>query len=233
MALTCQQLITRACTDAAVPGYTAQAADKLNLILAELAILYDWDILRTTGPNISVVAGVNQYTVPQDYLRARQLFYFINGQSFFVNQLPLEQFNGLFQGPGAQTYPEWFSSDLSPLQNNPATQPFILLWPTPAMSITLQYKYFRQPPDYANAATSSAVPWFPFQQYLLWRLTGDLMNSSADSRGDKFVKMAEDWLGKYGKLANDQEGYAVTVKKDPRNFRQSPLDSRATKAIPL
>ncbi len=39
--------------------------------------------------------------------------------------------------------------------------------------------------------------------------------------------------GKYCKRANDQEGYAVTVKKDPRNFLHSPLYSRSTKAIPL
>jgi hypothetical protein len=230
--LTCQQIVTRAVTDAGLPGYTVQGGQKLNLILAELAELYDWDILKSLN-TISVLVGVNQYSLPQNYLRARQLFYFINGQQSTVNQLPLEQWNQLFQGPGQQTYPEWFASDLSPLQYDPATPPQLYLWPTPAQALSLSVKYMIQPTDYTTPESSSSIPWFPFQNYLIKRLTADLMNSSADGRKTQMLEECEAFLSKYGKLSNDQEGYAVTIPKDARRFRGAAFDSRATKALPL
>lgn len=232
MPLSCQQLITRACVDAGVPNYTAQAADKLNMLLADLAQFYNWDILRSPV-TISVSAGLNQYSLPQDYLRIRKWYYYINGQEFNINMIPLEQWLELFQGPGNQTYPEWGASDLSPLQNNPATPPQLRIWPTPAMSITLQGYYFRQPPDYANAATSAAIPWFPNQSILLRRLTAELMSSSADKRRQEFLSEYEAWLEKYGKLANDEDGYAPTIGKDARRFSGGSQNATPTKQLPL
>lgn len=232
MPLSCQQIITRATTDASVPGYGAQASDKLNLLLAELAELYDWDMLRTLT-TVAVGAGQNQYSLPQNYLRARKVFYYINGQEITVNMIPREQWLDLFQGPGNTTYPTWGCSDLSPLQNNPPTPPQIFLWPTPAMAITLNVLYFLQPADYPNASTNSASPWFPYQNYLIKRLTADLMNSSGEKRKVQLLSECEEWLDKYGVLANDQEGYAVTVAKDPRRFRRGTLDARPTKQVPL
>lgn len=232
MALTCAQVVTRAVTDAAVPNYKVQAGQKLQLILDELAALYDWDILRTLT-TIAVSSGTNQYSLPQDYLRARKAFYYINGQEINVSFIPREQWVQLFQGPGNTTYPTWACSDLSPLQSDPATQPQIYLWPTPAQSITLNLLYFKQSPTYTSPENSASVPWFPYQNYLIKRLTADLMNSSADGRKGQLLSECEAFLNKYGVLANDEEDFAVTIKKDPRRFRQGTLDARPTKQVPL
>lgn len=240
MPLSCQQLINRACIDAGVPNYTAQAADKLNMLLADLAQLYDWDILKSflsitvsSGPTSLGNNVYATYALPSDYLRARKLYYYINGQEFDVNIIPFEQWLKLFQGPGNQTYPMWGGTDLSPLQQNPAVAPNLYLWPTPAQVITLQGLYFRQPPDYANAATNTAIPWFPNQTILLRRLTAELMSSSADKRRGEFIAEFEKWLGDYAKSSNDQEMYAISVGKDPRRFRGGATGATPTKALPL
>lgn len=241
MALTCQQIVTRACTDAGLPNYTTQAGDKLNLLLAELAELHDWDILRSpltiavsAGPTaLGGANGYASYALPQDYLRARKWYYYINGQQFDVNMIPLEQWVQLFQGPGNQTYPSWGASDLSPLQNNPATPPILNLWPTPAQAITLQGIYFKQPPDYTTPATSSAVPWFPYQNFLVKRLTAEMMASSGDKRRGELMAECQAFLDNYDKLANDPEGYAITIGKDARRFRGGANDASPTKSLPL
>ena len=232
MALTCQQIVTRACTDAGLPNYTTQAGDKLNLLLAELAELHDWDILRSPL-TIAVSAGVNQYSLPLNYLRARKWYYYINGQQFDVNMIPLEQWVQLFQGPGNQTYPSWAATDLSPLQNNPATAPQLFLWPTPAQAITLQGYYFIQPNDYATPATSTAVPWFPYQNFLVKRLTAEMMASSGDKRRAELMAECDKFLENYDQLANDPEGYAITIGKDARRFRGGAADASPTKSLPL
>ena len=232
MSLTCAQIVARACSDAAAPNYKVNAGEKLQLILDELAALYDWDILRTPL-SIAVSAGLNQYSLPQNYLRARKGFYYINGQEITVSFIPREQWLELFQGPGNTTYPTWACSDLSPLQADPATAPQVYLWPTPAQTITFQMLYFRASPVYVTPETSASVPWFPYQNYLLKRLTADMMNSTADGRKQQLLGECEAFLSKYGVLANDEEGFAVTVKKDPRRFRQGTLDARPTKQVPL
>lgn len=241
MALTCQQIVTRACTDAGLPNYTTQAGDKLNLLLAELAELHDWDILKSpltiqvsAGPTaLGGTNGYAAYALPLNYLRARKWYYYINGQEFDVNMIPLEQWLNLFQGPGNQTYPEWGATDLSPLQNNPATAPTLLLWPTPAQAITLQGYYFIQPSDYSTPATSTATPWFPFQNFLVKRLTAEIMLSSGDKRRDTLMAECQAFLNNYDKLANDSEGYALTINKDARRFRGGAMNASPTKTLPL
>lgn len=232
MALTCAQIVAMACTDAGLPGYTTQGGNKLNMLLAELATNHDWDILRSPL-TIAVSAGVNQYSLPLNYLRARKWYYYINGQQFDVNMIPLEQWVQLFQGPGNQTYPSWAASDLSPLQNNPATAPQLKLWPTPAQAITLQGFYFIQPPDYTTPATNSAVPWFPYPSFLVKRLAAEIMGSSGDKRRAEWLKECQDFLDSYDQLANDPEGYAITIGKDARRFRGGKADASPTKSLPL
>lgn len=232
MGLTLQQICTRAATDAGVPNYLTQAGQKINLILAELAQLYDWDVLRSIT-TVAIVAGTNEYPLPADYLRARKLYYYINGEEFTVNQIPLEQWKELFQGAGNQMDPYWFATDLSPLANDPASPPLVELWPTPAQALTLYVMYFKAPPDYATPETSTSIPWFPYQNYLIKRLTADLMNTTADGRKGQLLSECEAWLAKYMQLSNDQEGYAVTIKKDPRRFRGNAMSARNTKTQPL
>lgn len=230
--LTAAQICQRAATDAGSPNYLQQAADKLNAILSELCQLYDFDInmVKTT---IAVSGGINQYNLPQNYLRGRNLFYNINGQIFTLNEIPLKQWQTLFQGPGNQTYPEWWASDISPLALPTPTPPQLFLWPTPAQSITLYVEYMLLQADIANAQTSTQVPWMPFQNYLIKRLTADMMNSTADGRKEQLITECEEFLKKYCKLANDQEGYAVTIPKDARRFRGGGANLANTKSLPL
>ena len=49
MALTAAQIVSLACQAAAAPGYTTQAGELLNVILADICQTYDLDVARGTA----------------------------------------------------------------------------------------------------------------------------------------------------------------------------------------
>ena len=73
-------------------------------------------------------------------------------------------------------------------------------------------------PVEATPETSTNVPWFPNQQYLLRRLEAELMTIVDDSRQSDYMRQAEDQLRDYIKLKDDKEGHAQTVQLDRRQF---------------
>ncbi len=203
--LTAQQLITYALQIVKAPGYTAQAADFLNARLSTLARRYDFDVLRKSA-TINVSAGTQAYPLPSDYIRGKEVFYYIGGLPQTIAQVSLSDYNSVNTGSIAQAYPTQWASDPS---TTPAT---LYLYPMPNTSFPLTINYWSQPADIANAATSSQVPWLPDSNYLLTALSADLSLLTNDDRQAQFAQEAAAMLQAMLKSQGDKEGYAQTIK---------------------
>jgi hypothetical protein len=100
--------------------------------------------------------------------------------------------------------------------------PNLLIYPPASGNYQAMVRYRRQMPDITTPETSSVVPWFPNQQYLVTRLSGELMRISDDER-------AAVWLGdgdigavgilrKYLQMKDDDTNRAKHVTLDRRSF---------------
>lgn len=251
MPLNSTQIITLACQIAKCPGFTAQAGELLNSILSELCQTYDFDAARGP-PYIFTFNGLSgPYPLPADYLRMRKgkSFYMYNGQPYFMNYIELEEYEGLVQQLGFHDFPRNITVDMADV--NPAFPyggefdvyqfdqgfavggqsvhrgvPNAYVWPPPSIAVPVTIHYYRQMPDIALAATSSQVPWFPYQNYLIRRLAGELMTLTDDDRAGPFLTGDEKQnpqgagvlLRKFLMMKDDPEGRAKTVELDKRFF---------------
>ncbi|HWJ39934.1 MAG TPA: hypothetical protein VNT29_02320, partial [Candidatus Limnocylindrales bacterium] len=177
MPLQAQQIVTLAVQTAKVPSWTQQAGQLLNVILSELCTDYDLAVNRKTFNftfNSGAGSNYGPYTLPTDWLRAdkNDVFYTILGVKYVMIAQTLAQFNAQVQQPGLAQYPEYFAVDNSPIATQGA--PVMYVWPPAAGSYPVTAVYFGQMPDIATPETSTVIPWFPSQQYLIRRLTGDL-----------------------------------------------------------
>lgn len=233
MARTAQQIITLACQMARVPGFTSQAGDLLNVILSDLCQTYDLELARgqatitlsstatptASNPNIQGASG--PYNLAADYLRAkpRDVFWFNQGVPMYLKPIDLQELDAAIQQAGFQSYPHLFATDVS------VSPPQAYVWPPSSGAYTLFYRYFRQMPDIATPESSTTVPWFPNQQYLITRLAGELMRLSDDSRSADFLgdepehpEGAQAILRRYLQLKDDSTDRSKTVQQDARRF---------------
>jgi hypothetical protein len=203
--LTAQQIVTYALQIAKAPGYTTQAGDLLNGRLASLARRFDFDVLLKTT-TFSLPAGVQQYSLPADYIRAHELWYYIGGLPQTMRQVSLPDYDHMNVGNVAMAYPTMYASD-------PSTTPVTLyLYPMPNVSIAYTLRYWSQPPDIPSPATSSVVPWFPDSDYLLTALAGDMMRLTDDTRQMQYAAEADAKLQAFLKMQGDRENHAQVVK---------------------
>jgi hypothetical protein len=209
---TAQQIVTLATQIAKCPGMTQQTGQMLNILLSRLAYQYDNNLLRKSG-TISVV-NQGPYNLPPDYLRMRQVTYLLNGVSFDVVQIPLEKYNDLVQTTGlTSTYPYNFAIDSSVTPN------ILYLYPPPSQAFTLNILYMSAPSDITSPETSTSIPWFPHQDYLIHALATEMMKITDDTRYGDFEAVSDELLRRYMRMADDDEGYCKTVKLDPNSFR--------------
>lgn len=241
MTLTVAQLIADACQQANCPSFTAQAGDKLNLILQELAQTYDiaaaqgWITFNfLTAPLVStvhsanVVAGSGPYALPADFLRMdyNDFFWQNGGINYFPMPLDQNEFDNLIQQPGFSSYPTAYYVDTS-------TTPYgLYIWPAASAAYPAFGRYERQMPDIASPATSTVVPWFPSQMYLERRLTAEMMMYTGDQRMQFFHQDAKDILRKFMERDGNIDTRAVTVKLDPRQFGKRWQYLSPTKQVP-
>ena len=233
MPLTAQQIVSQACIDAKAPGMTSIGALKLNAILQELCMTYDLPQARQLGFiqfNASATGGVNTgtgpYTLPADYLRTQNgfQFYSVDYQPYQMTPIELWEYQLLTQQPGFQDFPRNFAVDMAP--TGQGLPPLEYFWPPPSISVQVQFYYFRLMPDIISPAASNTIPWFPYDKYLLTRLTGEMFQTSDDERAAHYLTDKEDinpqgagvLLRRYLNLHNDPEGRAKTVALDRRRF---------------
>lgn len=225
MALTAAQIIARACAIAKVPGYMVQAGQYLNTILSDLCQTYDFDFAKETQI-ITLDPSTGTYALDADCLRVKEVFYSVNGTIFYLFQIPIETYHALFQGPGVSSYPNKYAIDVS-------ASPFnILFYPPPNIPQTVTVNYYPQKADIATPESSSTVPWFPNQQYLIKKVAANLMMESDDDRQPSFDRQAEEILSKFLVMKDSKENISDTVKLSRERFRATP-QLPSSKAFPL
>jgi len=242
MPLTAAQIVTLATQTAKCPAYTSQAGQFLNAILQDLYQTYDFEVTKKVFSSTFVTSGVsgpgNQYgpgcgpnVMPSDYLRAKnnEIIYYIQGVRYVMINVEEDEFDALVQSPGLNNYPTNFWVDVS------VTPPLMYVWMPASGAYPYTVKYYSKMDDIATPETSTTVPWFPNQQYLLTRLAGQLMQLTNDDRYISYLgdspSGAEGILRKYLELKDDPEGRVNTVQLDRRRFGPSRLNLPNTKIV--
>lgn len=242
MALTAAQIVTRACAVARTPGWTSQAGQYLNAVLQELCQTYDFDLAvgnTSFNFNLSVtsatypdfIAGMGPYNLPTDYLRAdpEGVYFYQQGVKYDLISLDFSEFAALVATTGLQNYPTVYATDMS--QSPPA----LFVWMPPSGAFPVVVRYRRQMPDIATPETNATVPWFPFDNYLITRVAGELMKEADDDRCQAYLGDtaggAEGMLRKYLNLKDDNSTRAKRVTLDRRRFGPSFAALKNTKLV--
>lgn len=237
MAQTAAQICTLARQIAKCPQYTEQSGQFLNVILEELAQDYDFDTIRKThsstfvtgtvsGPGNQYIAGCGPNPLPADFLRAEnnEIIWYLQGVRYVIVIVSQDEFDRLIQTAGFNSYPTVGYIDLAPLSDgDPAN---LYVWTPASGAYAFTVRYFPRPVDITTPETSTDVPWFPNQSYLITRLAGELMRITNDDRAAAFLGDNEEQgmigagaiLTKYLKLKDDPEGRVNTVQLDRRRF---------------
>lgn len=238
MPLSAAQIVTLACQTAKCPGFTAQAGQQLNAILQSLAQDYDFDAAKGLFTFNFVTDngsgnGSGPYPLPADYLRADvdDVWYTISGVPYKLIPIDLSEYDSAVQQPGIANYPYWWVTDMS------QSPPVAYVYPPASGSYPVSVRYRRQMPDIATPETSATVPWFPNQNYLIVRLSGEMMRITGDDRWQAFLSDAEgsegagDLLRKYLRLKDDSTNRSKRVTLDRRRFGQAAANLPNTKLI--
>ena len=214
--LTAAQIVARACEIAKAPGFTAQGGQYLNLTLQDLVLHRDLKMNRVQT-TIPVTAGVNgPFNLAADYLRTYDLFYTVNNFPYFLFPLSQEQYDALFKDPSIANYPYCYATDLT----NMATQGIcsISIFPQSTTSLSLTHRYMIRRADITAPESSSTVPWFPDQDYLMHSTATRLMKSTDDGRYETFSKVGEDLLRIHLIEDGDEQQVVKAIKLDPQRF---------------
>lgn len=212
MPLTAQQIVTRACEIAKCPGYTQQGGQYLNLVLVQNALQQDLDIIRRTT-TLTFVVGQASYSLPVNYLRAREVFYNINGEIFYLSAKTLEQYDQLFQGPGEIDFPYVYATDIA------QTPPLMYFYPAPSISGPVTVRYMDNNVEITTPETSSTIPYIQDQLWLVERVAEKLMGVTDDARAPAYHDLNDETQRRYLRMANDQTGLVHKVSKDNDSFR--------------
>ena len=247
MPLTAAQICARAASIARVPGFLSQAGDSLNYVLQELCQDYDFDLAKQTynfNFNTSQLNfnGQAYQNLPANYLRSirNQCFYYISGVPYPM--IPLDQAEGdmLVEQSGVSNFPIFYWTDMSltgatnsPVEGAPGVTdvPVMLFWMPPSGAYQVTLRFFAQMPDITSPSTSSAVPWFPFTDYLVTRTATELMKDADDERLGTYIQRSDALLTKYLKMKDDKGDRAQVVQLDRRRFGRAFDRLKNTKQI--
>jgi hypothetical protein len=222
MPRTCAQIVALATQIAKVPGMSIQAGQLLNQALIELTQNYDIALaLNTTTIAVSASGpnnGVGPYSLPTNYLRmaSREVIFLISGVPYILTQVSLAQFDALINTLGISSYPNVYATNVA------LTPPGFYLYPPPNLSLVLNIRYYGTLPEIITPEVSTTIPWFPNENYLLKRVTGELMQIAGDPRAEGFlgdgpagaIGVLRRWLN----LQGDSEDTIKTVQLDRRWF---------------
>jgi hypothetical protein len=233
LALTSAQIVNQAITMAKATGNTTLAGQLLNMVLQELCQSYDFSVAQgtynfTLSPGTtSTVAypnntpGSGPYALPADFLRCDKddFIWFLQGVPYPLIHVDLSEYDWMVQTAGFQSYPYLVATDLSLYVSS---TPVFIVWPPASGNFTGICRYQRQMPDITTPETSSTIPWFPDQLYLITRLAGELMKLTNDERWSRFLgdspEGANAMLRKYLMMKDDSSDRAKTVTLDRRRF---------------
>lgn len=207
-----QQIISKACTQARIPGAATvnngPAGQLLNDILAELCETYDWEATKcqffgNLNPSVqsinpNQVPGQGPTSLPKRYLRMipNTFLYYINGIPYPMTNEDDAEMDVQPQFVGIASLPRRYITNLSDPQN-----PVFYVFPPTNGAYPYQGRCQLRMPDIGSAEvaangwdpgnvppeSSSVIPWFPNTTYLTQRLTGELMRTTGDRRMNEFL----------------------------------------------
>ena len=214
--ITAKQIVADACMIAKCPGFLAQGGRQLNFVLSDLVLHRNLKVNLVTD-YITVTANNNgPFTLEANYLRTYDLWYNVNGEPFFLYPCSLKEFDSEERQSGLSNYPYEWASDLSPVAaGNPG---LLYVYPQSNTGVTLTHRYYLKQPDITAPETSSTIPWFEDQDYLMMATAMRLMRMTDDDRYQQFVVDCEKLLEKHLLTEGDEQQVVKEVILDPRRF---------------
>jgi hypothetical protein len=221
--LQAQQIVQRACAIAKCPGWLSQGGIYLNMVLEDLWLHRDLKINRVTE---FIDVQANNYgpmTLPLNYLRTYDLFFQQNNLPYFLNPISTEEWDQEFKDPSIANYPYEFMTLLLDETSAQAagSAGSLYIYPQSSGLITLTHRYMVKQPDITTPETSTVIPWFPDQQYLIKRTAAELMTESDDTRYDSFIAQCEAMLRTHLIMEGDEQQVVKSVRLDPRRFHSN------------
>lgn len=214
--LTSQQIVTDACTVAKAPGMTALGGRQLNLVLDDLVLHRDLKVNRKFS-QFTAQAGTNgPFSLGSDYLRTYDMFYEVNNFPYFLFPMGQDQFDALFKDPSIANYPYAYATDLSSAATQSAVS--VLIYPQSNNQLTITHRYMVRRPGIPSPESSSVIPWFQDQDYLVHATATRMMKMVDDPRWERFVAQGEAMLKTHLIMDGDEQQVARGIKLDPQRF---------------
>lgn len=217
MALTAAQIVADACQIAKCPGFTAQGGRALNLALNDLALHRN---LKANLFTQTIAVGINTngpFNLESNYGRTYDMFYLVSDNPFFLTPISLAQYDAEPNKATVANYPNEWASDLSAVPSGGLG--LLYIFPQSNTGLTLTHRYFGRRTDIVTPESSSTVPWFEDQDYLIRATAMRLMLITDDARKEQFEKDCEDMLRIHLMTEGDEQQVVKEIKLDPRRFR--------------
>lgn len=221
--LQASQIVALACSIAKCPGFTSQGGQFLNMTLEDLWLHRDLKINRVTE-FITVQANLyGPFTLPLNYLRTYDLFFEQNNLPYFLNPISTQEYDQEFKDPSIANYPYEFMTILTDETTSQANSSAgnLFIYPQSSGAITLTHRYMVKQPDIAAPESSTVVPWFPDQDYLITATAARLMQITDDARRDKFLADMDKMLRIHIIMEGDEQQVVKSVRLDPRRFHSN------------
>ena len=218
--LQASQIVNLACTIAKCPGFLQQGGQFLNMTLEDLWLHRDLKINRKTESIAVQANNFGPFTLPLNYLRTYDLFFQQNNLPYFLNPISTEEYDQEFKDPSIANYPYEFmtilTDETASQAANSAGQLFI--YPQSSGTITLTHRYMVKQPDIVTPETSTVIPWFPDQDYLITATAARLMQITDDTRRPEFIADCDKMLRIQLIMEGDEQQVVKSVRLDPRRF---------------
>lgn len=131
---------------------------------------------------------------------------------------------------GPPSIPAVFTSSLTVGGTTPGAGQ-LYIYPQSLGALPITHRYMKNQPDIVNPSTSTEVPWFPNQSYLVKKTATMMMGISGDARYDSWLAQSEEMLRPYLIQQGDEQQTVQSIRLDPRHFK-TPRGVRPTKDNP-
>jgi hypothetical protein len=211
------------------PGYTAQGGRALNLALQDLVLHRNLKVNLISSTLTFLANSFGPFHLEADYLRTYDMFYTVSGTPYFLNPCSLKEIDSENYQSGISNYPYEFATDLSGVPT--AGYGLLYIYPSSGSPVSVTHRYYLQQADIVTPESSTVVPWFSDQDYLVHATTVRLMRITDDDRYPLFVQEAERLLMIHLMTEGDEQQVVKEVQLDPRRFRVGGY-ARPTKLSP-
>lgn len=215
-----QQIVSLACSIAKCPGFVQQGGQFLNLVLDDLCLHRDLKINREAQPLVVQANNNGPFALEADYLRTYDLFFQQNNLPYFLHPISNEEYDQEFKDPSIANYPYEFATILYDAQTaiTLASAGQLFIYPQSSGQITLTHRYMQSRPAIVTPETSTVIPWFPDQDYLVRATAARLMDITDDTRKESFIAQCESMLRIHLIQEGDEQQVVKSVRLDPRRF---------------